>query len=36
VVFEQRRQYMDRLQLRIAMLAGYVIGPLDGLLSLYG
>ncbi len=36
VVLQQSRQYVDRLQLRIAMLAGEVVRPLHRLLGLYG
>ena len=35
-VFDQRGQNMDRLQLRIAVLAGEIVRPLHRLLRLYG
>ncbi len=31
-IFQQRRQNVDRLQLRIAVLAGQIVRPLHGLL----
>ena len=36
VVLQQRRQNVDRLQLRITVLAGDVVRPLHRLLGLYG
>ncbi len=36
VIFQQRCQYVYRLQLRIAVLAGDVVRPLHRLLRLHG
>ena len=35
-IFHQRRQYVHRLQLRIAVLAGEIVRPLHRLLRFYG
>ncbi len=35
-VFQQRRQNMCRLQLRVAVLAGEIVRPLHGFLRFYG
>jgi len=35
-ILQQRRQYVNRLQLRIAVLAGQIVRPLHGFLRLNG